>query len=44
MGGPLTKGQRDKLSADDIIALMKKGNERFRVGKESPHDYPEVVG
>jgi carbonic anhydrase len=35
----LTKGQRDKLTADDIIALMKKGNERFRVGKESPHDY-----
>jgi carbonic anhydrase len=23
----LTKGQRDKLTADDIIALMKKGNE-----------------
>ncbi|MGH7305465.1 MAG: carbonic anhydrase family protein [Candidatus Rokuibacteriota bacterium] len=37
--GALTKGQRDKLTADDIIALMKKGNERFRVGKESPHDY-----
>jgi carbonic anhydrase len=35
----LTKAQRDKLSADDIIALMKKGNQRFRVGKESPHDY-----
>jgi carbonic anhydrase len=37
--GALTKAQRDKLSADDIIALMKKGNQRFRVGKESPHDY-----
>jgi len=35
----LTKAQRDKLTADDIVALMKKGNERFRVGKESPHDY-----
>jgi len=35
----LTKAQRDKLTADDIIALMKKGNERFRSGKESPHDY-----
>jgi carbonic anhydrase len=35
----LTKGQRDKLTADDIIALMKKGNQRFRVGKESPHNY-----
>src|SRR5262245_16200105 len=35
----LTKAQRDKLTSEDIIALMKKGNERFRVGKESPHDY-----
>jgi carbonic anhydrase len=35
----LTKEQRDKLTPDDIIALMKKGNERFRIGKESPHDY-----
>ena len=31
----LTKVQRDKLTPDDIIALMKKGNERFRLGKES---------
>jgi carbonic anhydrase len=35
----LSKAQRDKMTPDDIIALMKKGNERFRVGKESPHDY-----
>jgi carbonic anhydrase len=35
----LSKEQRDKLTPNDIIALMKKGNERFRVGKESPHDY-----
>ena len=35
----LTKAQREKLTADDIIALMKKGNQRFRVGKESPHNY-----
>jgi carbonic anhydrase len=35
----LTKSQREKLTPDDIIALMKKGNERFRKGKESPHDY-----
>ena len=35
----LTKAQRDKLTPDEIIALMKKGNERFRAGKESPHDY-----
>src|SRR5262245_11605669 len=35
----LTQSQRDKLSPDDIVALMKAGNERFRLGKESPHDY-----
>jgi carbonic anhydrase len=35
----LTKEKREKLTPDDIIALMKKGNERFRLGKESPHDY-----
>ena len=35
----LTKAQRDSLTPDEIIALMKKGNERFRQGKESPHDY-----
>src|SRR5262245_34527229 len=38
-GAALTKEQRDKLTPDDIIALMKKGNERFRLGQESPHDY-----
>ena len=35
----LSKAQREKLTPDDIIALMKKGNQRFRRGKESPHDY-----
>jgi len=35
----LTKAQREKLTPDRIIALMKEGNERFRRGKESPHDY-----
>jgi carbonic anhydrase len=35
----LTKAQRDRLTPDDIIALMKKGNQRFRLGQESPHDY-----
>jgi carbonic anhydrase len=35
----LTKGQREQLTPDDIIALMKDGNQRFRLGKESPHDY-----
>ncbi len=35
----LSKAQRDKLTPDEIIALMKSGNERFRLGQESPHDY-----
>jgi carbonic anhydrase len=35
----LTQAQREKLTADDIIALMKAGNARFRLGQESPHDY-----
>ena len=35
----LTKAQRDKLTPDEIIALMKQGNERFRRGEETPHDY-----
>jgi carbonic anhydrase len=35
----LTKAQRDEMTPDDIIARMKKGNERFRRGKEAPHDY-----
>ena len=35
----LTKAQREEMAPDDIIAVMKKGNQRFRVGKESPHDY-----
>ncbi len=38
-GAALTKAQRDKLTPDEIIELMKKGNQRFRLGKESPHDY-----
>jgi len=35
----LTKAQREKLTPDEIIAHMKQGNQRFRLGKESPHDY-----
>ena len=35
----LTRAERDKLTPNDILGLMKKGNERFRLGKESPHDY-----
>ena len=35
----LTKEERDKLSPDQIIADMKKGNARFRKGKMRKHDY-----
>jgi carbonic anhydrase len=35
----LSQAQRDKLTPDDIIAMMKAGNERFRLGKDAPHDY-----
>jgi carbonic anhydrase len=35
----LTKDMRDKLTPDQIIETMKEGNERFRSGKMSPHDY-----
>ena len=38
-GAALTRAQRETLTPDDIIALMTQGNRRFRLGKESPHDY-----
>jgi carbonic anhydrase len=38
-GAALTKAQRDNLTPGEIIRLMKDGNQRFRLGKESPHDY-----
>ena len=35
----MTKAQRDRLSPDQIIDLMKQGNERFRKGRETTPDY-----
>jgi carbonic anhydrase len=35
----MTKAQRNKLTPDQIIALMKQGNERFRKGGEPTSDY-----
>jgi carbonic anhydrase len=35
----LTGDMRNKLTPDQIIALMQQGNERFRTGKMFPHDY-----
>jgi carbonic anhydrase len=37
--GALTKEQRDRMAPSQVIAEMKKGNERFRAGKMLPHDY-----
>jgi carbonic anhydrase len=35
----LTKAQRDNLTPDEILALMKKGNKRFSSGKREDHNY-----
>lgn len=35
----LTKEQRDKMTPDDILAEMKRGNERFRKGERKPRNY-----
>jgi carbonic anhydrase len=35
----LTKAQRDKLSPDDILALMKQGNKRFYTGKHEDNNF-----
>lgn len=35
----LTRAQRDAMTPDDVIAMMKRGNERFRAGKLQTHDY-----
>lgn len=35
----LTKEQRDALTPDQVIELLKAGNERFRTGKMQGHDY-----
>jgi carbonic anhydrase len=37
--GPMTKAQRDKLTPDDVLALMKKGNKRFSAGRRLDHNY-----
>jgi carbonic anhydrase len=35
----LTKAQRDRMTPDEIIQAMKKGNERFRTGRKTAQDY-----
>jgi carbonic anhydrase len=35
----LTKEERDRLTPDQVLDEMSRGNERFRTGKSLPHDY-----
>jgi len=35
----LTKEERDRMTPDQVIDELKKGNERFRAGRMMPHDY-----
>lgn len=35
----LTREQRDAMTPDQVIAMLRKGNERFRAGKMQGHDY-----
>lgn len=35
----LTEAQRDKMTPDQIIAVMRKGNERFRRGERQERNY-----
>jgi carbonic anhydrase len=35
----MTQEDRDKLTPEQVIDLMKQGNERFRTGKMLQHDY-----
>ena len=39
LAAALTAEQRDKLTPDQILELLKQGNERFRSGKMHPHDF-----
>lgn len=35
----LTKAERDRMTPDEIIQLMKSGNDRFRRGQKTTQDY-----
>jgi carbonic anhydrase len=35
----LTKQERDKLTPEQVIELLRRGNARFRTGKMEAHDY-----
>jgi carbonic anhydrase len=35
----LTREERDKLTPDQVIEMLERGNERFRTGQMQAHDY-----
>jgi carbonic anhydrase len=35
----MTEEQRDKLTPEQILDMLRRGNERFRTGKMHPHDF-----
>jgi carbonic anhydrase len=35
----LTQEERDRLTPDQVIDMLKRGNERFRAGRMQTHDY-----
>src|SRR5271166_2586557 len=35
----LSREQRDKMTPDEILAMMKRGNERFRNGEKLTRDF-----
>src|SRR3974390_3102002 len=35
----LTRAQRDKMTPDDVLALLKKGNKRFYTGKREDRNF-----
>jgi carbonic anhydrase len=35
----LTAAERDRMTPDQVIEELRKGNDRFRAGKPLPHDY-----
>jgi carbonic anhydrase len=39
-GAALTKEQRDAMTPEQVVAELKKGNERFRAGKMLHRDFP----
>jgi carbonic anhydrase len=39
--GPMTKEERDRMTPDQVIDQLKKGNERFRTGTMIGRDYRE---